>query len=78
MFQAANKSLDRTIEALGRDEFNKNLAELKRGLKLAQEGCKGRIRTMCSEGGNVIPVLNRTCYIWAEGCDHACIDDLEL
>lgn len=78
MFQAANKSLDRTIEALGRDEFSKNLAEFKRGLKLAQENCKGRIRTMCSEGGKVIPLPNRTCYIWAEGCDHACIDDLKL
>jgi hypothetical protein len=77
VFQAVHKSLDRTIESLG-DEFSKNLAALKRGLKLAQSHCQGRIRPMCSPGGEPIPPANRTCYIWAEGCDHDCIDDLEL
>ena len=78
MYQAANKSLDRTIASLDREEFDKNLQALQRGLELANENCNGRIRTMCDAGGNLIPVLNRTCYIWAEGCDHDCIDELEL
>jgi hypothetical protein len=77
-FQAANKSLDRTIEALGREEFEAKLAQLKRGIDMANENCKDRVRGMCSEGGEPIPVKNRTCYIWAEGCDHDCIDELTI
>ena len=78
MYQAANKSLDRTIESLDRFEFKRNMAALKRGLKLAQENCIGRVRTACSDGGDVIPISERTCYVWSEGCDHDCIDELEL
>lgn len=78
LYRAANASLDRTIDALGREEFNANLKKLQDGLLLAKENCKGRIRTMCTDGGYVVPLLNRTCYIWAEGCDHACIDELEM
>jgi len=78
VFQAANKSLDRAIEALGKAEFDEKLAALQRGLLRAKENCSNnRIRTMCDAGGTPIPVQKRTCYIWAEGCDHACIDELE-
>jgi Sulfotransferase family len=77
-YKAAHKSLDRTIEALGRKEFEKNLALFKKGQKLAAEQCTGRVRTMCSSAGEVIRPVNTTCYIWGEGCDHDCIDELDL
>ena len=77
-YKAAHKSLDRTIEALGRKEFEKNLALFKKGQKLAATHCTGRVRTMCSSAGEVIRPVNTTCYIWGEGCDHDCIDEIDL
>lgn len=78
LYEAANACLDRTIDALGRNEFETNLAALKDGLTLANENCKGRVLGMCSESGEEIPISNRTCYVWSEGCDHECIDELKL
>ena len=78
IYQAANKSLDRTIASLDPVEFQRNMAALQHGLKLAADNCRGRIRTMCDEGGALIPPKNKTCYVWAEGCDHDCIDELDL
>jgi hypothetical protein len=78
MYQAANKSLDRTIASLDPVEFQKNMAALRRGLKLAAESCKGKVRPICTDGGVEIPAPNRTCYIWSEGCDHHCIDEVEF
>lgn len=77
-FKAAHKSLDRTIEALGRQEFNHRLVVFKDALKVAATNCAGRVRTMCSASGEVIRPVNTTCYIWGEGCDHDCIDELDL
>jgi uncharacterized protein with GYD domain len=77
-YKAAHKSLDRTIEALGRQEFDKKMAIFKNALKLAAKNCEGRVRTMCSSGGERIRPVNTTCYFWAEGCDHDCIDEMEM
>jgi hypothetical protein len=77
-YKAAHKSLDRTIDALGRDEVEKHLGDLRAGLELANTHCEGRVRTMCSPAGEVVKGENKTCYIWAEGCDHDCLDELEL
>ncbi len=78
MYKAVHKSLDRTIDALGRQEFEEKLATFKKALKLAGTHCVGRIRTMCSSSGEVIRPVNTTCYFWGEGCDHDCIDELDL
>ena len=78
LYQAANASLDRTIEALGTEEFEAKLQALRTGLKLAEEHCKGRIVNQCSAGGERTPFTNTTCYIWGEGCDHDCLNDLKL
>ena len=77
-FKAAHKSLDRTIDALGREEFNRRLDVFKKALKLAADYCVGKVRTMCSASGEVIRPVNTPCYIWGEGCDHDCLDALEL
>ena len=78
LYMAAHKSLDRTIDALGREEFNEKLAYFEEALEKATAHCEGRVRTMCTEDGVPIPPPNRTCYIWGEGCDYDCINDLEL
>lgn len=79
LYRAVNASLDRTIDNLGRTEFDAKLRALQEGLLLAEKHCSqnGRIRAMCTDGGAFIPVENRTCYIWGEGCDHDCIDELK-
>lgn len=74
LYEAAQASLDRTIEALGYDEFQRNLQILKAALQRAENYCQGRVRTSCSDGGDRIPTT--TCYIWDEGCDHECLDEL--
>jgi hypothetical protein len=78
LYKAVHKSLDRTIEALGRQEFEEKLVTFQAALKLASTHCAGRVRTMCSSGGEVIRPVNTTCYFWGEGCDHDCIDELDL
>lgn len=77
-YKAAHKSLDHTIDALGRENVEENLKKLRAALQLAAKNCEGRVRTMCSAGGAVIKPRNTTCYYWGEGCDHDCIDELEL
>jgi Sulfotransferase family len=76
LYQAANASLDRTIDALGRSEFDNKLQALERGLIVVEKNCKDRVVTLCTEGGRRIAPQNTTCYIWSEGCDHDCIDEL--
>jgi hypothetical protein len=76
-YQAVNKSLDLTIASLDRQLYEQNLLALRNALPLAAKNCQGRIRTMCDQSGSPIPVINRTCYIWGEGCDHDCIHELD-
>ena len=77
LFQAAYKSLDRTIDALGRDKVEQEVALLRETRLKAEEFCKGKVRTMCSDGGEVIKPRNTTCYIWGEGCDNECLNDFK-
>jgi len=78
LYKAAQASLDRTIAALGEEKFRHNLEALRRGLKLAESHCKGRVRTLCSDGGEAIPFHNNTCYVWGEACDHECLGELNI
>jgi Galactose-3-O-sulfotransferase len=76
LYRAANKSLDRTLDAIGRDRVERTMQQFKKGQTYVQQQCQGKIRSMCDEGGKVVPRENRTCYIWAEGCDYQCINAL--
>ena len=78
LYQAAHASLDRTIEALGKEHFQKNLIEFKLALQKANAHCEGRVQPMCSSGGIKIPADENTCYIWGEACDYECLNDLQL
>lgn len=76
LYSAINASLDRTIEKLGKENVAKNLYRLKRGLQIAQNNCHGRVIQMCDEAGRYHFDNETTCYIWSEGCDHECINEL--
>lgn len=78
LWNAAQASLDLTIESLGKEEFKRNLDALREGLVVAEENCKGRVHTLCSDGGARIPFVNNSCYVWGEGCDHECIGELNV
>lgn len=76
LYQAAYRSLDRTIHALGRDKVERTLAQFKKAQAYAQEQCAGQIRGMCNDEGRPIPKEQRTCYIWSEGCDYQCLNSM--
>jgi hypothetical protein len=78
LYRAANKSLDRTIDAIGRDRVERAMQQFNKAQAYVQEQCEGKVRSMCDDGGKVVPPGNRTCYIWGEGCDYQCINDLTL
>ena len=78
LYRAASASLDRTIEALGRAKFERELSALKEGLALAIKNCRDRVQGLCTEGGEHVKFENTTCYIWSEGCDHDCVNELDI
>ena len=76
---AASKSLDLTIDLLGRVEFEERLAEYKRLKSKANEQCADHIHLPCGPGGQLQLEKNeQSCYILAKdfGCAHACVDTL--
>ena len=68
LYHAVNASLDRTIEALGRKEVARNLQKLSGGW-VEFVGC-------AMMQVNELDVMKTSCYIWSEGCDHKCINQL--
>jgi hypothetical protein len=82
LYQAVNKSLDRTInEIFGRELFDTHLKEFELAQKYANTICgqdDDLVVPMCdSKGHDIVNDPNRstTCYIWSEGCDHKCLNE---
>ena len=76
LYEAAKKSLDLTIDRLGRDKVEEELARFKIALNTAQDVCGPRAISMCREDGS--KATNTTCYIWGEGCSHDCLDEIKV
>lgn len=76
LYDAARKSLDLTIDSLGRRNFEQELKRYKAALAMAQEVCAPRAVPICGPDGS--RRINTTCYIWGEGCNHACLDEIKL
>lgn len=77
LHQAANASLEATIQHLGRPQFDRRLQQYRYMLGQATQFCHDHhlIRPACDAGGQKIPKAENTCYIWGEACDHVCLDD---
>jgi hypothetical protein len=76
---AANRSLDRTIERLGRGRFGRALAEYRRLRDLEGRVCAPRVQFPCSdEGRPQMELAGRNCYLnfYDFGCGYPCIDSL--
>ena len=73
LYQAANKSLDRTIDALGRDKADAGVILYRELMSRNEQECRKKAIFPC-------PVTNRTfrptidCYFYDSGCGYQCTD----
>ena len=69
-----NRSLDLTIDALGRDRVMVELQRHQKYQKIAEEQCKSKAHFPCSANGTYQPQLSKhSCYENDFGCGHKCI-----
>ena len=79
LYYAANKSLDLTIDYLGKDRFDVALAEYQRLMALVDKICSPQLVSQCSSDGIAqIELATSQCYAFDEGCGYYCIDELLL
>lgn len=76
LYAAANRSLDLTIDSLGRDLFNDNLKRFLEAQQLAQRKCILNTTFPCDANGR-FHQLNQTDCLWKDsGCGVKCLDDI--
>jgi hypothetical protein len=73
MYLAANASLDKTIEGLGRTEFDEKLRMFRYAKKLVLTNCT-QIKPVYSAAGRM---YNTDCLLADAGCGNQCFDQLE-
>jgi hypothetical protein len=79
LHQAANLSLDVTIDRLGRDRFDRALTKYRRLRALETVECAPHVKFPCSNEGQAQPKLSkRSCYLpyYDFGCGYNCIDEI--
>lgn len=78
LYAAANASLDRTIETLGRERFDAHLARFRHLRQQVMEQCGDRVTgTGCTtEGQPILPL--EACYLRDFGCGYQCVDKVVL
>lgn len=79
LYLAAVKSLERTIDSLGRQKVQDQVQTFHELQRYAQSQCSGPtdVVSMCSGGGKRNEPKTTTCYIWGEGCDHQCLNRIQ-
>ncbi|KAG7372942.1 hypothetical protein IV203_033666 [Nitzschia inconspicua] len=74
---AINASLDRTIDDIGPERFEKALASFRQRMALAQERCQAHAYFPCSSSGeNQLKLSEESCYNRDWGCGYPCLDRL--
>ena len=74
LYKAAHASMDLTIDALGRDLFESNLAKFRRAQALVEESCLAGTVFPCDNAGRE---RNDTDCLWNDsGCGVACLDKI--
>jgi Galactose-3-O-sulfotransferase len=74
IYQVANRSLDLTIDALGRAEFNYKLERFQQAKQRAQEYCLPKVTLPCDNSG--VFKNNATCLFLDAGCGYNCLDEV--
>jgi Galactose-3-O-sulfotransferase len=73
-YRAVNRSLDATIDRLGRRTFEKNLARLREAQKVARDRCLSSTVFPCDADGNFVPPDKTDCVFTDYGCAFECLD----
>lgn len=76
LYQAALKSLDNTIDSLGRTEVKRQLNTFSQMRQMAQKQCMGEALSVCDKTGTFVG-SNASCLLWDLGCGFECLDRLE-
>jgi hypothetical protein len=71
LYQAANRSLDLTIDKLGRESFYDNVALYEKAKRLSEDRCLHRVTFPCSEGGDFTPSDQTNC-LWKDSGTFIC------
>ena len=74
LHRAANRSLDMTIEKLGRQRFSLALSKFRDAMKVARERCLPTVQFPCTSSGE--PIAQPNCFWGDSGCGTACLDEL--
>eukprot|EP00977_Amphora_coffeiformis_P015106 scaffold4420_cov187-Amphora_coffeaeformis.AAC.1 len=76
VYQAVNRSLDLTIDHLGRATFEKHLATYRHAQQVVQEKCNLPGTFPCSNDGTATPSLENGCEWLDAGCNFDCLDEV--
>jgi Galactose-3-O-sulfotransferase len=76
LYQAANQSLDATIDALGRSKFEKQLQRFQEAQRVASERCGHTAIFPCSETGEHRKSWETNCLFRDAGCGFPCMDEI--
>jgi hypothetical protein len=74
LHEAANKSLDLTINRLGPERFQAALIEFRHAQQVARDTCLPKVRLPCTNGGKQIK--NFQCVFGDSACGTLCLDEL--
>eukprot|EP00978_Attheya_sp_CCMP212_P021296 scaffold62007_cov53-Attheya_sp.AAC.4 len=76
LYDAANRSLDKTIAQFDANQFQAELQQYHMLLQQVQEVCADKIIFRCTEDGVFQEMESeRNCYYHDEGCGYQCIDE---
>jgi hypothetical protein len=77
LYAVANRSLDLTIDAIGRDKFQHDLELFRTMSRYAEEQCLDKAIFPCVAAGKPpLPEASHSCYFGDIGCGHACVKEV--
>ena len=76
LYQASNRSLEMTIDKLGRDAFHKNLAKFKDAQRTAVARCLPKAVFPCDISGYLRKKTETDCLWKDSGCGTTCLDEI--
>jgi len=82
LYNAAQRSLDKTIDALGRHRVEENVKLLRSLQQQNDEQCASKVTMPCPEPDDAekkrehIRLVKESCYFSDIGCGHACTDEV--
>lgn len=74
LHQAANRSLDLTIERLGRERFHQALGRFQQALRHINDVCVSNITFPCNAAGQKLKASDSDCMWLDSGCGTTCLD----